>query len=108
MPSNYQQAFPDFDQVIDFLPPEWIDTSWHNNTMPSWCLTLPNGQDITLWVNYASPYLREFTPVMPTDVFKMYTVVAEEFKGRTEHELFATDDRGELLEFLKTLGGDPL
>tara|TARA_R100000808_G_C2053757_1_gene88134 strand:+ start:282 stop:569 length:288 start_codon:yes stop_codon:yes gene_type:complete len=51
----YKKEFPDFELDVE-LPERMIDSSWHNNTMPSW----RNWKfPIEIWIDYKDPEQRE-------------------------------------------------
>jgi hypothetical protein len=54
----YQQAFPEF--VLDVAIPEgWQDTSWRNDTCPSWQKEMADRTTLKVFVDYADPARRE-------------------------------------------------
>ena len=55
-----EAEFPDYGP-LDFEPPlNWIASHWHNNSCPSWeSPKKPNGQNLTLWAEYADESKRE-------------------------------------------------
>lgn len=51
----YKKEFPDFELDVE-LPERMIDSSWHNNTMPSWrYYRFP----IEIWIDYKDEEQRE-------------------------------------------------
>lgn len=60
--SNLAREFPDFDlSTLPAIPDDWQDTSWHNDTCPSFEV-LPQWH---VYIDYADTALREF-PDSPT------------------------------------------
>lgn len=52
---TYRTEFPDFDAAtMPAIPADWTDTSWHNDTCPSFSV---NG--LRIFVDYADPAMRE-------------------------------------------------
>jgi hypothetical protein len=48
--------FPDYDvSTLPAIPDEWLDTSWHNDTCPSWQVG-----PYRVSIDYADPSEREF------------------------------------------------
>lgn len=56
---TYHTEFPDFTLDVE-IPAGFIDQSWHNDAMPKFERTLPDGRTMTLWVDYLDPALSEF------------------------------------------------
>ena len=54
---SYWHEFPDFGTLDVDIPDGYADSSWHNDTMPSW-----SNEDDTLriWVDYADASLSEW------------------------------------------------
>lgn len=50
-------AFPTYPlSSLPSLPPTWEDTSWHNDTCPSWCV----GKEVYVYVDFPVASDREF------------------------------------------------
>jgi len=56
---NYKYEFPNFDYEIPDLGKGWIDSSWHNDTCPSFEFTTNQGIVYRLWFEYTNPDIRE-------------------------------------------------
>ena len=57
----YLQEFPDYDGVLA-TPDGWQESSWHNDTCPSFLYPLDDvryGTSLRLWCDYAVPDMRE-------------------------------------------------
>jgi hypothetical protein len=55
--ANFREEFDDFPESdMPTLPAAFVDSSWHNNTCPTFNL----GKDYSLWINYADSAQREF------------------------------------------------
>lgn len=67
---RYRTEFPDFDPAtLPPIPSDWEDTSWHNNTCPSFS---PRGSDVAVYVNYLDETDRDWPGG------KRYAVVADD------------------------------
>jgi hypothetical protein len=56
---TYKTAFPDFTLDVT-IPDGFRDDSYRNDTMPRFTKELPNGQTLTIWVDYADRTLSEY------------------------------------------------
>jgi hypothetical protein len=55
MTLRLETEFPDYDvKTLPPIPDGWLDTSWHNNSAPSF---ESNGYNV--WIDYLDPALRE-------------------------------------------------
>jgi hypothetical protein len=90
-PRSYRTEFPDF--VMDLeIPVGWEDTSWHNDTCPSF----DAGQNRTVWVNYPKEGDRE----MPDG--KRFAIQMRDDEGAyMDQYLLETDDWEELLRMIR-------
>jgi hypothetical protein len=88
---TYRQEFPDFDPAtLPAIPAEWTDTSWHNDTCPSF--NAGNGK--VVFVEYADPAQREFADVA------RFTVHADPATVDSNDVLFESEDWAEILAFV--------
>lgn len=55
---TYKTEFPGYDDELVF-PKGWNDTSWHNDTCPSFSYPALSGEEIRIYCDYADPKLRE-------------------------------------------------
>jgi len=92
---TYKYEFPDFDYDMPNLGNGWIDSSWHNDTCPSF--EYHNGKGLTyrLWVEYTDPNIREvggkqFTLSKYSDYDEMV-------------QLLESDDLNEVLNYFNNL-----
>lgn len=51
-PCHYRIEFPDFGELDVQLPEGFVDSSWHNDAMPSFEKQLPCGNTMRLWIDY--------------------------------------------------------
>lgn len=64
-PMTIETEFPDFDATHEFnmlatLLPEFVDSSWHNESCPSLIHELPDESRVQIFVDYIDPASREF------------------------------------------------
>lgn len=88
---TYQTEFPGFADMPHDIPAALVDSSWHNDTCPSFTVwedvESPLFQFCKLWVNYADPKSREF------DGSSRFELTLFEEDGRVEPvNLFMSDD----------------
>lgn len=90
----YQRAFPDFPALDVALPDGFVDTSWKNDTMPSFSRELPNHQQLKLYIDYPNPADRE-----EPQSKRFYLGVYED---GVEHvrDVASSDDYAEILQAL--------
>lgn len=91
---TYATEFPTF--VLDVeIPENWIDTSWHNDTCPSW-----QCGDRKVYVEFADPLDREL-------IGQAYgRFIIAEYRGEGPHddywaELYQGDDWAEVLRLMQ-------
>ena len=61
MEQTYRTEFPDYG-LMDIEPPAgFADSSWHNDTCPSFAAAATTTGQLKLWIDYASPERREIT-----------------------------------------------
>jgi hypothetical protein len=61
---HYLRQFPDFEpDSLPYIPPEWVDISWHNDACPSWQVKESTAGDVSqiikVWIDYKTESLRE-------------------------------------------------
>ena len=92
---TYQTEFPDYDPAtLPDIPAGWTDTSWHNNTAPSF--QTPDDR-FSVWIDYLDPQLRECQGGPRFLVHEL----APEGHFTTDEALLETDDWSEVLQFVK-------
>jgi len=91
---NYKYEFPDFDYEIPDLGKGWIDSSWHNDTCPSFEYTTKQGVVYRLWIEYLNPDIREVGGSQH---------VLSKFFNDDLTPLFESDNLNEVLEHFNNL-----
>jgi len=84
---NWKTEFPDFD-VMPVIPDSWTDTSWHNDSCPSFA-----AGNLRIYIDYEDAELRDVA--MPCSRFGI--VICED--GEVEN-VIDTDDWSEVLAFV--------
>lgn len=59
MKPHYQAEFPDYPELDVWLPPGYVDTSWHNDTCPSFERTFAGGLIARILIDYPDNDERE-------------------------------------------------
>jgi hypothetical protein len=81
---SYLTEFPDFDAAtMPAIPEGWTDTSWHNDTCPSF----NTGKGHIVFIDFADIALREIQEEYPR-----FTVRADPDHANSDDELLSTDD----------------
>jgi hypothetical protein len=115
---SYREEFPKFDPAtMPALPAEWLDNSWHNDTMPHFdhaeC-------PLSIWIDYLDPADREHQegcrfsvyrldgdgqfaddglPVLQTDDWSaVLTLVNEQIEEIQKHCHHRSDSRGRCID----------
>jgi hypothetical protein len=89
---TYKTAFPDFTLDVT-IPDGFRDDSYRNDTMPRFTRELPNGQTLTIWVDYADRTLSEY----PEN--ERFLVELMSFDGDYIEEV-ASDNWQDILDFI--------
>lgn len=88
------REFPDFDLVtMPTVPEHWSETSWHNDTCPSFqpC------EGLRVFVDYADQSLSEWCE-MPADQYRRFNVQRDRPEGWSDDdELYSGNDWNEAL-----------
>jgi hypothetical protein len=82
---TYKTEFPHYDDTLS-LPSGWIDTSWHNDTCPSFERVFGD-TTFRLWCDFKDPELREVGGQRFTVC--QYCPVVDEFQSVSESESLA-------------------
>ena len=89
---NFRTEFPDFDPAtMPAIPFEWKDTSWCNDTCPSFAAQ----ENITVFVDYEDINLREMQ-----DDYPRFHIQSYDAEGNAISELI-TDDWDKILDYFK-------
>lgn len=97
--NQYKSEFPDFGEMDVAIPPGFVDTSWHNDTMPSFQKEQSDGSFLTLWVDYADPEKCE----MNRTESPRFTITHEDHNHNGIGTLLETDNYDEVLAKLDSL-----
>jgi len=90
---SWQTEFPDFPAAdLPAIPPGFEDTSWHNDTCPSFT---SDEAGLTIWVDYLAPASREYEGAYPR-----FGVTAQDHGVETSGPSLMTDSWEEVLAFI--------
>lgn len=97
-------AFPDFDiATLPAIPADWTDSSWRNDTCPSFCAIDHQGSDwwnLAVYIDYADPAARE---IGQTERFTV--LFSHHLIDASPVDVLSTDDWNAVLAFVA--GFDP-
>lgn len=103
---RYQAIFTDFDydyiELGNQLGNNWVDTTWRNNTCPSYgfkIVTPFNETWYTVWFDYNDPTKSEFESHRIKGEMKKF-----ELTNDIGDYLFQTDNWEEMLQFIQSKG----
>lgn len=92
--TTFREEFPDFPAAdMPQLPEGFIDTSWHNNTCPSFT---SDELGLEVWVDYLDPSQREYGPKYPR-----FNVSPQDHGVECSGDSLQTDDWVEVLAFIE-------
>lgn len=89
---TYRTEFPDFDPATMPIIPAWLDTSWHNDTCPSF-----QSETVRIFIDYADPQQREIAESVRYSVHANDNAMAD--------VLFYADDWLAILAFVDAYEG---
>lgn len=88
----YQREFPAFPIITEAIPKGFTDSSWHNNTCPSFSHEYPDGSALHIHIDWLDPNEREAGPDAPR-----YSVWLQHNEGYQVGECLMSNDWQEII-----------